>query len=110
MTRVAQTQWPPQKLPLAGRTPDLPILYEDEEEEEMGEANLHVIWTQYLHWGVKAHLAPRPEFRVYTNMNLYYRNVPLHPVTKSRPYVSPDVMVVLPFAVLPEALVSYTIG
>jgi Uma2 family endonuclease len=88
----------------------LPILYEDEEEGEMGEANLHVLWTQTLHYGLMAHLAYRPELRVYSNMNLYYRDAPLHPKTRSRPYVSPDVMVVEPFTPLPDDLVSYTIG
>jgi len=76
----------------------------------MGEANLHVLWTQTLHYGLMAHLAYRPELRVYSNMNLYYRDAPLHPKTRSRPYVSPDVMVVEPFTPLPDDLVSYTIG
>jgi Uma2 family endonuclease len=104
------TKEPAGRTLLAPTPANLPILFEDEEEGDLGEANLHALWTEILHVCLKAHLASRPELQVYLNMNLYYRDTPLHPVTRSRPYVSPDVMVVQPFAPLPESVVSYTIG
>lgn len=89
---------------------DMPILYEDEEEGDMGEANQHVDTDEILHVCLGAHLANRPEYRVFANMNLYYRNSPRHPKTGSLPYVSPDVMVVRPFRDLGDDVSSYTIG
>jgi Uma2 family endonuclease len=89
---------------------DLPILYQEEEDDGMGEANLHTLWAHILFHGLKAHLAKRPELRVYTNLNLYYRKRPLHPKTKSRPNVAADTMVVQPFTPLPEDVQSYTIA
>jgi Uma2 family endonuclease len=110
MANSSPTTTHQQIMPLPLPPGDLPILYEDEEEEELGEANLHQQWAQILQVCLKAHLASRPELQVYLNMNLYYRDAPLHPVTRSRPYVSPDVMVVRPKSALPETLTSYTIG
>jgi Uma2 family endonuclease len=89
---------------------ELPILYQEEEDDGMGEANLHMVWAHIFFHGLKAHLANRPELRVYTNLNLYYRKRPLHPKTKSRPNVAADTVVVQPFAPLPEDVQSYTIG
>src|SRR5207249_5203621 len=81
----------------------IPILYEDEEEGEMGESNPHVLADEILHVCVKVHmLRYRPECQVFSNMNLYYRAGPPHPVTGSLPYVSPDSMVVKPFQIMDE--------
>jgi len=95
-------------------TPDdlqnLPILYEDEEEGDMGETNQHVDTDEILHVCLRTHLTNQPEYRVYANMNLYYRDGPRHRRTGSKPYVSPDVMVVKPFRDLGEDVTSYTIG
>lgn len=89
---------------------DVPILYEDEEEEEMGESNLHVVTDEILHVCLKEFLARyHPRYQAYSNMNLYYRQAPLHPRTKSAPYVSPDLMVVIPYQPLGEEIRSYTI-
>jgi hypothetical protein len=86
---------PPPVLP-AG----LPILYEDDEEGDLGESNPHVVTDEILHVCVKAHLARRPEHQVFSNMNLYYQN-PAAPEASPMPYVSPDIMVVRPFHSLP---------
>src|SRR5437879_5120517 len=87
----------------------LPILYEDDEEGELGESNPHVLSNEVLHICLMAHFAPRPELQAFANMNLYYRD-PERPDIVPVPYVSPDVMVVEPFARLPESLISYEIG
>ncbi len=89
---------------------DVPILYEDEEEEEMGESNLHVVTDEILHVCLKEFLVRNhPRYQAFSNMNLYYRKEPLHPRTKSAPYVSPDLMVVIPYQPLAEEIRSYTI-
>jgi Uma2 family endonuclease len=89
---------------------DIPILYEDEEEGDMGESNPHSDAGEILHVCLKAHLPRAAGYRVFFDMNLYYRNGPRHPKTHSLPYVSPDVMVVTPFTDLGEEVSSYTIG
>jgi hypothetical protein len=100
----------PEPVPVTYTADGWPILYEDEELDEMGEANPHVAWDEILHVGVKAHLRKyHPECRAYSNMNLYYRDGPLHPRTGSPPYVSPDLMIVRPYEPLPESQVSYKI-
>jgi len=97
------------KLPSPLPADELPILYQEEEDDGMGEANLHVLWTYTLFHGLQLHLADRPELRVYSNLNVYYRKEPLHPETRKRPNVAADTMVVQPFAALPENIDSYTI-
>ena len=67
---------------------DLPLLYEDEEEPDLGETNPHVIAEEIIRNGLKAHLVGQPSLRVFSNMNLYYSPQDL------RAYVSPDTMVV----------------
>jgi len=91
---------------------EIPILYEDEDEDEMGEANLHVLTVQIFHLCLTAFLRKhRPKCQAFANMNLYYyRDGPPHPRTGSLPYVSPDVMVVEPFEPLAADTTSYTIG
>jgi Uma2 family endonuclease len=98
----------------AGLTPvtakvRLPILYEDDEEGELGESNPHVLTDEVMHVCLMAHLAGRPEYQVFANMNLYYQD-PESPELTPMPYVSPDTMVVTPFEPLPEDVSSYQIG
>jgi Uma2 family endonuclease len=81
----------------------LPLLYEDEEEGDMGDASWHKDAVDIALYGVKAHLRDRPELQVFANLNLYYST------RDSDAYVSPDLMVVEPDAV-DEDLPSYRIG
>jgi Uma2 family endonuclease len=83
---------------------DMPLLYEDEEEGDMGEANIHVLTEEIARNGLKAHQGRQRRFRVFSNMNLYY-----HP-TDPTAYVSPDTMLVEPFRELGEDVSSYRIG
>jgi len=89
---------------------DIPIVYEDEDEDDMGESNPHTVIDDILRNGVRAHVGRRPGYRVFSNMNLYYRKKPLHRRTRSRPYVSPDMMIVAPCRDLGDNVSSYTIG
>jgi Uma2 family endonuclease len=97
----------PPRLPI-GELPDiatdLPVLFEDEGQEEMGETLPHTAAINVLANGLAAHFSRRPELTVLSDMNLYY-----HP-TRRWAYVSPDVMVVRPPAPLPDSLRSYRIG
>lgn len=88
---------------------DWPILYEDDKEADLGESNIHVDSDEILHICLKAHLASRPEYRVFSNMNLYYQEVESQAVSPL-PYVSPDTMVVKPFRPLGKKVRSYQIG
>lgn len=100
-----------ERLRLPPRSPEgWPVLYEDEEEGDMGESSPHVDSDEILHVCLKVHLAGRPEYRVFSNMNLYYLKGPRHPKTRSLPYVSPDNMVVQPGRELGEDVTSYTLG
>ena len=85
---------------------DWPLLWEDDEEGDMGEANLHVLTDEILHVCLSAHFADQPDVRVYSNMNLYYQ-ARLPAATRPPPYVSPDTMIVRPSKNLPEAATSY---
>jgi len=95
--------------PLPIQFEDMPILYEDEDEGDMGEADYHVDSDEILHLGIKAHLQGGTR-RVFSNMNCYYLKGPPHKRTGSLPYVSPDNMVVEPDHDLGNLVVSYTIG
>ncbi len=88
---------------------DLPILYEDEEEDDLGESSPHVSTDEILHICLLAHFATRPEYRVFSNMNLYYQPRAFRETSKL-PYVSPDTMVVVPFHPLGDDVTSYQIG
>jgi Uma2 family endonuclease len=79
-------------------------LFEDEGQDDMGEARQHSEATAILFYGVRARLADRPEFAVLCNLNFYYRPDP------DQSYVSPDVMVVRPPTPLPAVLGSYRLG
>jgi Uma2 family endonuclease len=91
-------------MPLPTSAEDWPLLYEDEEEGDLGEANIHVLTEEIFRNGLKAHLAGQRRYRVFSNMNLYY-----HP-KDPKPYVSPDNMLVEPFSELGEDVSSYRIG
>ncbi len=83
---------------------DMPVLFEDEGQEEMGETEIHTKATGIVFWGLKAHLADRSEYQVFSDLNCYY-----HPVQRWA-YVSPDVMVVVPGQPLVEPVTSYRIS
>src|SRR5262249_30514662 len=85
-------------------TVDIPILYEDEGQEHMGDSLPHSLCIGIIETGLAAHLASRPDCRVLVNMNAYT------PRTARWAYVSPDVMVALPTQPLPDDLASYRIG
>ncbi len=80
-----------------------PLLYEDDEEGDMGDSNLHTLTIGILLFGLRAHFRSRPQFRAYANLNLYY-----HPSDR-RAYVSPDIMVVAPDSPS-EDVSSYRVG
>ncbi len=82
---------------------DIPVLYEDEGLDEMGESVPHNKADSAISAGLVAHFADRPTMRVLTNLNLHY-----HPVDRGA-YVSPDEMIVEGGSELDE-LKSYVIG
>src|SRR5438093_13700905 len=85
---------------------DLPVMYEDEGQEEMGDSEPHTITTSIFYYGMKAHLSLRrtKRYRVFSNLNLYY-----HPIDL-KAYVSPDVMVVESTRAIASKLRSYRVG
>lgn len=83
---------------------DMPVMYEDEGQEEMGDAQIHTTSNDILFYGVTAHLSVQPLYRVFSNLNCYY-----HP-TKRKAYFSSDVMVVAASRGLPTNLRSYRIS
>ncbi len=85
----------------------LPIVYEDDLEFDLGEANPHVISDEILHVCLLAHFAGNSDYQVFSNLNVYY---PIPDSTKPMPYVSPDSLVVKPDRRLPEDIRSYEIG
>jgi hypothetical protein len=89
----------------------LPLLYEDDEEPEMGDANLHTLDDDIIHYGLKAFFKQyHPLLHVYSNMNLYYHDGPPNEQTGNKPYIAPDIMVVEPPQPLPRDITSYTVG
>src|SRR5688572_7365116 len=89
--------------PLPVINDDLPILYEDEGQDDMGESTPHTGADHILSLALTEHFRARPNHRVFSNLNLYY-----HPIDR-RAYVSPDVMVVQTEKPLPEHVPSYRI-
>ena len=83
---------------------DLPILFEDEGQEHMGETVPHTHAAHTAFAGLSAHFADKAEYRVFANLSLYY-----HPINRSA-YLSPDVMVVCPSRPLDFDIASYRIG
>lgn len=83
---------------------DVPVMYEDEGQDEMGDSEPHAIANHILYMGVTNHFQSRPEYRVFTNLNMHY-----HPVDRVA-YVSPDLMVVRPLRPLAERVTSYRVS
>jgi hypothetical protein len=81
----------------------MPLLYEDEEEGDMGDATWHSDSVAIALYGVKAHLVDREDLQVFANLNLYYST------TDRKAYVSPDLMVAEPDEVNVN-VPSYRIG
>jgi Putative restriction endonuclease len=84
-------------------TDGLPLIYEDDDEGDMGEASIHTDSVDIALYGVGAHLADQEQLRVFSNLNLYYSE------TDRKAYASPDMMVAEPQG-LEEDLTSYRIG
>jgi Uma2 family endonuclease len=82
---------------------DLPVMYEDDGQEEMGEIETHTDSTVILHYGLRWHWGRESPIQVFKNLNLLY-----HP-TDQRAYVSPDVMAIRPQK-LRKKLRSYRVG
>ena len=76
--------------PAYTRDGTLPLLYEDDDEGDMGESNPHATTILILTMGIRAHLANRPALAVFFDMNLYYSD------EDPKANVSPDGMVVAP--------------
>jgi Uma2 family endonuclease len=89
---------------------ELPILYQEEEDEGMSEGFLHRLWSIIIGLCLTEHLAHRAGLQVLSNLNLIYRKKPLKSKIKARPNVAPDVMVVEPFVLLEGNFKSYVIG
>jgi len=81
----------------------IPIMFEDDDEGDMGEANIHVSTDMILHVCLMAHFAKQPQYKVYSNLNFYYDPR----AKKKKPYVSPDCMVVEPTRHLEDSIASY---
>ncbi len=93
------------------RPEQIPLLYEDQENQEMGEGTLHTRSIDIVLPAVEVHLEERrPELRVYSNLNMYYPPQPGETPSRSWPNVAPDLMVVEPYQPIPKELSSYTIG
>ena len=82
---------------------DMPVVFEDEGQDDMGDSRAHTSSTGIFFYCVQAHLSGSLEYETCSNLNLYY-----HP-TERNAYVSPDVMVVAPYQPLGD-ISSYRIG
>jgi hypothetical protein len=82
---------------------NLPIIHEDDWEVDMGQADLHTLCEHDLRYGMAAHLAGQPQYRVLSNLNLHYQ--PRFP----RAFLTPDLMVITPTVPLPVNLTAYYI-
>ena len=83
----------------------MPVLYEDEGQEEMGDSFAHTQSTHTLYAGIQAHLAGwQNGYRVFCDLDLFY-----HPLQRWA-YVSPDVMVVRPARQLGPDTTSYRVN
>ncbi len=83
-------------------TGPLPLLYEAE-EEDLGEAKPHYLSGVILALGLATHLASRPQYEVFANLNCYYGT------GSPPPSFTPDVMVALPTRDLGEDVSSYSL-
>jgi Uma2 family endonuclease len=84
--------------------PTIPLLFEDDGFENMGDSDVHTRTTATIFYGAGHHLSPRRQYRVFANLNLRYST------NRRKPYISPDIMVVEPFETLPENIQSYSVG
>ena len=82
---------------------DMPVVFEDEGQDDMGDSTLHMRETTILMMGIENHLSGQTQYEVCGNLNLLY-----HPIERNA-YVSPDVMVVVPYQPLGDVS-SYRIG
>lgn len=82
---------------------DIPVMYEDEGQEDMGDAGPHTLAISIINMGVAAYLASRPELCVFANLNMYYL------LDNELAYLSPDVMVVHANRPDMEMITSYRI-
>jgi Uma2 family endonuclease len=91
---------------------DIPILYEDEEENDMGEANVHAWVISTLYFCLPACLRNRhPGLQVFQNMNCYY--LPTGRASRKtgrKPNFAADIMIVHSSAPMQFDSTSYTIG
>jgi hypothetical protein len=71
-------------------TEGMPLIYEDDDEGDMGEASIHTDTVGIALYGVTAHLADQEHLRVFSNLNLYYSE------SDRNAYASPDLMVAEP--------------
>lgn len=83
---------------------DMPVMYEDEGQENMGESIPHTASIDILFHGMRMHFAAQTELAVLSNLNVYYHRI------DRWAYFSPDVMVVRPTERLSDRLRSYRIG
>jgi hypothetical protein len=113
MTNPTSTPSPKSRNPLAREADanhipiiavDIPIMYEDEGQDEVGETDIHWRCCEILRNGLIAHFGPDSPYRVFSDLNLYY-----HPVDRWA-YVTPDTFAVIPFQPLPEKVTSYRFG
>lgn len=85
--------------PLPPLLDDIPIIYEDDEHEEilMGENTLHYNAGGILFYNLCDHLRRyRPDLFAACNLNCYYRDKPRSKKTGRLPYFSADVMIAQP--------------
>jgi Uma2 family endonuclease len=83
---------------------DLPVLFEDEGQEEMGEHTIHTLTDDIISLGLESHLQQYPNHHVFSNLNLHY-----HPINK-KSYVSPDEMVIVADFPPRPSMGSYRVG
>jgi Uma2 family endonuclease len=83
---------------------DLPVLFEDEGQEDMGEHTIHTLTDDIISLGLESHLADHPNHHVFSNLNLHY-----HPINRES-YVSPDEMVVVAEFPSELSMGSYRVG
>jgi Uma2 family endonuclease len=84
--------------------PSIPLLFEDDGFEDMGDSDIHTRTTSTIFHGSEYHLSGKRQYRVFANLNLYYST------NRKKPYLSPDIMVVEPFEALPDDVTSYRVG
>src|SRR5262245_21786136 len=76
----------PVTAPVRGK--EIPIVYEDEGQGDMGESDVHTQSVGVLYYGLQAHHSGRTNYRAFSNLNLHYSD------DDAKAFVSPDIMVV----------------